>query len=616
MCGISGIIGFGKITAQSKKELELLRDAMPHRGPDASGIHSNDDICFGHRRLSILDLSENANQPFVSKDGEIIITFNGEIYNFQELRKELEPKYTFETDHSDTEVIVYAYKEWGINCINRFNGMFALGIYDKTKEKAFLVRDRLGQKPLYYIKKNELTYFSSELHCFFDAQLIEKEISPKAVHSYLTFLAVPAPDTFFKNVYSLNAGHYMEIDSNGSAIKEYWNITEHLNKEKKDSFSEASSQTEKLLKNAIEYRNISDVGISIALSGGLDSSLNTVYTAPLNPDSKCITISYSKSSKYDESKIAERFSKDMNLDFQNYTVTEDLLNKTLPEYMAVQSDMPIGDPNTVLVYMLSKLARENGSKVLLVGEGGDEIGGYPKYHTANRWNNINKSIPFNLGKVFHFAPALLTSYFDNKVKGQTIPFSNVFGFSQNKMKRMWSHPEKFNSYDAVATIMDEVRDDLPDAYYRKIANIEYKFRLPDLILPRIDYPSMAASIEARSPFLDYKLVEYSAQLNFKMKMGEKAKAVLRDVAKNKLPSYLFNQPKVGFGMLLTPFYKEVLPNWFQKEIIDNPKAPIKEYVKPKYLKRFLWNHKNFYRDGSRLWMLYALNYWLNLHQTK
>ena len=613
MCGISGVIGINKIDENHEEEVIRLRDSMAHRGPDAAGIYRDSNVCLGHRRLSILDLSDKANQPFIDNEEDIVISFNGEIYNHSEIRKELEDKYSFLTDHSDTEVIIKAYKEWGIDCLQKFNGMFALAIYDRSKGEIYLIRDRIGQKPLYYLSKNGLIYFSSELHCFFDAQLIEKQINPSAVHSYLSFLAVPAPETFFKEINSLKAGHYIKIKDHEIELKPYWNISDHLNKEIKDELHVAAEKTEIHLEKAISYRNISDVGISIALSGGLDSSLNAYYTSPLSPDAKCITISYKKTSKYDESKLAERFSKEMNLSFQNFTVDEKLLNETLPEYMSIQSDMPIGDPNTVLLYILSKLSRENGSKVLLVGEGGDEIGGYPKYHTAYKWHLFNRFSPINFGKLFYFLPSLLTSYFDNEVKGKTVPFSNVFGFSATKIKKIWNHKESFNSYEKVAAYMDEIRDDLPDSYYRKIANIEYKFRLPDLILPRIDYPSMAASIEARSPFLDYKLVEYSAGLNFKMKMGKKAKAVLKQVAKMKLPSYLFNQPKVGFGMLLTPFYEDVLPAWFKKEIIDDPNAPIKQFVKPKSLRKFLKSHQRFYRDGSRLWMLYALNYWLNLH---
>jgi asparagine synthase (glutamine-hydrolysing) len=280
MCGISGVVNFKGVTELEKVKVRNLTHALEHRGPDNEGFHDGTHHFFGHRRLSILDLSAEANQPFISDFG-VSLVFNGEIYNYKELRKKLESKHHFSTKNSDTEVIILAYLEWGIEFIEKLNGMFAIALFDKNKQKLFLIRDRIGQKPLYYYQsENNSLFFSSEIHGFFTANIAKKSICSEAIYNYLTVLTTPAPKTFFKNIFKLEAGTYIEHNKQGSTKKTYWDIASFLNEKSSDSFEEAIPKTESLLKNSMVYRNISDVPISLALSGGLDSCFFSISLKP------------------------------------------------------------------------------------------------------------------------------------------------------------------------------------------------------------------------------------------------------------------------------------------------------------------------------------------------
>ena len=611
MCGICGCINFKD---QIKKDsnihsmVEFMNDALSHRGPDNSGFYSDKNISFGHRRLSIVDLTEDSNQPMTDDLDNVVIVFNGEIYNSSELRKELEKDYSFKTDHSDTETIIYAYKKWGVDCVKKFSGMFALAIYDKEKKCCYLFRDRLGKKPLYYTKQNNNLFFSSEVQSFFKAKILEKEIREESLYHYLSLLTVPAPNTFFENIEKLELGHYLKIDKDSSyTIHKYWDISDFINKTSDISLADATMGFEKLLERSMKLRNVSDVPVSIALSGGLDSSLNLFYSNKISKKKiQCINISYEETSKFDESVIAEKYSKEIGADFYPKKITSTDFETWLDDYLSIQKDSPCGDVNTSMVYGLSLLSRNNKGIVMLVGEGGDELGGYPIYEKLLKHQNYLDKIPLFLWNFI--------SFFSKKIKDEVDIYKRakdysirrfIFGFKEYEKKKFWLKDVKSNSYDEVLKYTNQITTSSNDVFYKKILNAEYKLRLSELILPRIDYPSMAASIEARAPFMDHDLIEFTASLPFDLKMNKTPKSIIKFIAKKHLPNYITNAPKVGFGQLLTPFFNTTLPIWYKTEIIDID-SPIKHFISPEFLESI---HSN--KDYSyRMWLIYSLNKWL------
>ncbi len=616
MCGIAGIINFDGLNPELKQNLVDMTAALAHRGPDHQDEFIDSYVGLGHRRLAIIDLSPEANQPMFSKDRDVVIIFNGEIYNHAKLRKQLEDKYPFQTNHSDTEVMIYAYKEWGIDCVKKFTGMFTFALYDVKLKKVFLVRDRIGQKAINYCFSGSNLLFSSEIHSLEKSGLVTNEISDSAIYHYLTFLTAPAGESFYSNVSKVKAGHIVEVSEEGIKSRAFWNVTDHLNTVSTDDEATAIERTEALLDQSMIYRNVSDVPVSLALSGGIDSSLNAHYSSKINPDLAAINISFGGDGEFNEGEQARRYCEQLNIPFHAKVIEADDLKDIIREYLDVQADVPNGDPNAVLMYYLSGLSREMKRIVLLVGEGGDEIGGYPKYlKHFDRYKLLSKA-PKLFKAGFNF-PGIGLKKMDIFHDDKVVSHAHIHGFTESEKKSFWVGKEKSNSYEVLWDIMSEVNTGTDDEFLRRVLNLEYKLRLPEMILARIDYPSAAASLEARSPFVDHSLIEYSCSLPFalKMKNGE-AKYILKKIAEQKLPAFLMNQKKVGFGQLLNPFLIETLPTWFKGEIIDRANAPIKRYVSEKYLQEMLKTHAKRRNLGFKMWVMYALNTWLTKHQNK
>ena len=612
MCGISGLINFDNIKVNDVDAVKRINDAITHRGPDAEGIYKNDSIIFAHRRLSIIDLSDQSNQPMHDDTGNICLVFNGEIYNFQDLREELEQHYTFKTDHSDTETIIYAYRKWGIDCLKRFIGMFAFALYDKNINKVFLCRDRLGKKPIFYSNTESGLYFASESSALFASNAIKKEINEEAIYDYLTYLTIEAPNTFFKGVNKVEAGHFLEITREGVESKKYWDIADFININNVDDMVTAKNRTQLLLEKSMNYRNIADVPIAVALSGGLDSSLNACYSKKSTKHGVgAINISYKEKSQFDESEIAKKYSTELCLDYHGIKIDQSDYKEWILEYFDVQKDTPIGDPNSPLLYGISKIAAERGFKVLQVGEGGDEIGGYPIYTQLLKLHKLTRFIPRSIIRILSWLPIPVKFRRELEVlkDGGAVSRRFLFGFTDSEKRKFWRKSEHTPSMSKFTKYANEIRGDLKDSFLRKVINIEYKFRLAELILPRVDYPSMATSVEARSPFMDQGLIEYSASLSWDLKMENGPKSVLRKVAENILPNYLMSQPKVGFGMLLTPFLQKELPKWFKCDVI-NANSPIKSYVSDSFLRDIYMKQLKKGDEGYRMWILYSLNIWL------
>ena len=613
MCGIAGIVTTTILSGEDETLVERMLSRLVHRGPDAQGVWSDEKAVLGHRRLSIVDLADNSNQPMWDDEGQIGIVFNGEIYNHAELRRTLISEFSFRTDHSDTETLLYAYKKWGSACLERLVGMFAIAIYDRRTQELLLVRDRFGKKPLFYCQKGPRLYFASESGALRASVCPEASVDDQAVYDYLTYLTVAAPRSFFAGIQKLEAGTLLRFNASGLSKHRYWNIANFLNQEIEVGFDEAVATTGELLEASMRHRNVSDVPVAVALSAGLDSSLNLHYSSFMKQSQlSAINVAFQNSTAFDESVVARRYADELDVPFESIRISETDYLKWIEEYFESQSDAPIGDPNSPLLFGISRLAAQQGAKVLLVGEGGDEIGGYPVYPRLARYDRLISKVPELLLKMARGVHPgdRLTRELDLVLTGGTVARRFFMGFAEMEKATFWCGGQVTNSLDHVRSLATEINDGPRDVYLRRVLNIEYKLRLAELLLPRVDYPSMAASVEARSPFMDHKLIEYSAQLPFELKMRFGAKSLLRGVAKDKLPGYLMSQEKVGFGQLLKPFLERDLPVMFQDRVVGVGDAPIKSYVAAGFLKKMLERQKLRADVGFRMWVLFALNEWL------
>lgn len=602
MCGIAGIISPGFDI--NDEQLIALGISIQHRGPDHQGtwISPQKNIGLCHRRLAIIDLSERSNEPMTDTSGKIKLIYNGEIYNYKEIKFELEKEYEFRTT-SDTEIVLYAYHKWGLKgALERFRGFFAFALYDEDINKIFLVRDRFGKKPLHYTVIDNRFYFCSELHAFL--KLKKFKVNEESIYDYLSIGSNIAPQTFFEGISKLESGHILEYNLDNYSFKtyKYYDIADYLNRSITDE--NYFSNFESLLAESVKYRFVADVPVSITLSGGIDSSLNAYYCRDLKP--LAVTMKWEGVNVFDESQIAKNVAKKFGLDILELNINPNSFKEYFDEYIDIQKDVPIGDINTILIFILSKYLRENNYKVCIVGEGGDELGAYPSYFRSFQVANLHRNSIFKILSPFLKLSEKGKIFTDLKHKHDVIPKNSIFGFYEYQKKDFWKG-KTFETYEKLLSYMDEINCDTDemDLYLKKISNIEYKVRLPELILARIDYPSMASSVEFRAPFMDNKLIEYNSSLNWNVKAKNgTAKSILKELARKHLPEEVYNHPKVGFTEIFSDFFSKELPGIFKQEILMKD-CPIKNYVTNEFLESCYENLRN-----ENLWRVYSLNKWL------
>ncbi len=623
MCGIAGVMSKTSTPVTKLDGLvNTLNDRLVHRGPDGGAVWVNktQTIGLGHRRLAILDLASEANQPMTNEDGSIWITFNGEIYNHAEIRKLLLKRgHQFRTDHSDTEVIIHAYEEWGVASLERFRGMFVFALWDESLNKLWLVRDRLGIKPLYYTSTNTELVFASEIQALFSHPRVKKEVRTQSVYDYLTLLTVPAPHTMFEEIYKLEAGTYLTITSGDNlVITRYWNPTDYLNSVSDTNESTALKETTKLIQESVALRMLSDVPVGVSLSGGIDSSLVAAYASKNSKTIKALTVDYQQRSAYSESEAAAEIAQGLGIPLTKEIVTEEAFNDAVSSMLEQQNDYPMGDPNTFLVKIIAAASRKLGAIVCLIGEGGDELGGYPVYQTIDREYGTLKALaklpkPLRL-TASKYGPAIVRRKLELIHNSEIVSRRHLHAFMESEKQQFWKNPKDvISTYDYLQTIMGEVPNDAPDHFLRKIQNVEFKLRLPELILPRVDYPTMSHSIEARVPLLDHKLVEYTLRLPFALKMNNgEPKYLLKKIIANLIPHFSTKRPKVGFGMLLEPFLQESVPESLKTEVFADPKHPLFLYVKREELLKTL-DLEHPASHGLRPWAIFILSRWLKCH---
>jgi asparagine synthase (glutamine-hydrolysing) len=622
MCGIVGVYCPNALSYHISKEyICRLRDTMEHRGPDGSGVWISDDnrIGLGHRRLSIIDLSDDASQPMCDETGRIWIVYNGEIYNHYEIRPLLEKAgHCFMTDHSDTEVIIHAYQEWGIECVRKFRGMFAFAIWDGNKRCLFLVRDRIGIKPLYYAINRGTIIFASEIKAILADSTVKREVHNEAFYHYLSFMASPAPNTLFKGIYKLANASIARIDAYGCiTIKRYWDVFEQEIELDKNSEKEIAERLLDELRIAVRYRKVSDVPVGVFLSGGIDSSTNAVLFSENEKGTvKTFSIGYDEeySSCPNEFVYARIIAEKIGASHYEKKLKMHELIDFMPMLVHYQ-DEPIGCPVCVPTYYLSKLARDNGVIVCQAGEGADELfWGYPEWKMLLRLVRLNDlKIPNDFRKIgLHFL-ALIG-------KGSSQSFELLRRASQNE-PMFWGGAEAFRGKKKEEIISDRLRKELKDlSSYDIIRDIHKRFkegsgkkgplqwmsyldlnlRLPELLLMRVDKMSMAASIETRVPFLDHKFVELAMSIPEEVKTrGGELKHILKYAVRNILPKEIINRKKQGFQVPIYEWFFRNLGEYANEKILRFMKRT--EYFDPKYVMMLMEK-----REFMNLW--YCLNF--------
>lgn len=572
MCGICGALADRDSSFEvTEPYLVAMRDAMVHRGPDGCGVWVSPDrkVGFAHRRLAIIDLSQAALQPMSNEDDTLWITFNGEIYNHLEIRAELEAtgRHRFKTDHADTEVILHGFEEWGIDVVHRLRGMFAFALWDARGKELWLVRDRLGIKPLYYSHHHGRLTFASEIKSLLRDPEQPRKVNEEAFFHYLSFLAAPAPETLFEGIRKVPCGCLLRIDARGSVEeRRYWDVWDHTSPLVGVGEDEIAERLLEELRTAVRLRKISDVPVGCFLSGGIDSSTNAqLFGEGDGGPVKTFTIGYK--GEYDtyqnELHYARLASEHARTDHHELLLDIDDLMRFLPQMVHLQ-DEPIADPVCFPLYSVSKLARDNGVIVCQVGEGADEL-----FCGYRRWGVLVKLAELNDLPVPRLLRRGFLGVLDTVGRRQTAPREWVRRSAEG-LPIFWSGTEAFSETEKQALLSPRLRREFAgrtswdaiqptwERYQAKawekshknwMAYADMNLRLPELLLMKVDKMSMGVSLEARVPFLDHKFVEFAMSVpsELKTKNGE-LKYPLKKAVRGVIPDALIDRKKQGFGV--------------------------------------------------------------------
>ena len=628
MCGIAGFIDFHKKSKTSN--IQSMIEPLNHRGPDGEGVSlfksKNAIIGFGHKRLSIIDLSQAGKQPMALN--HLHITYNGEIYNYQEIKNELLELGHHFNGESDTEMILHAYTEWGIKAVERFIGMFAIALFDEKKQEVVFIRDRAGVKPLFYYQKNDLILFSSELKSFHEHPEFEKKLDLNAVAAYMQYGNVPTPHCIFKNCGKIKPGHYLKINLENKSQQEiqYWNVYDFYNQPKLNlSFPEAKIQTKELLKSAFNYRMVADVPVGVFLSGGYDSTtVSSLIQAESTARLKTFTIGVPDIG-LNEAPYARDIAKHLGTDHTEINCTEEEaieMIKDLPFFY----DEPFADSSAIPTTLVSKAARKDVT-VALSADGGDEIfGGYNRYDFMHRYGKTLNSIPKSVRKILVGAMGNISS--------EKIPvLKDKYNFHNRyeKLKTVLNDPsekeimlslsQQFND-EQMKSVMKSEFTSLPTMFQSKemledfksplsyMMAIDFQTYMLDDILQKVDRATMTNSLEGREPMLDHRILEFAAQLpdEYKYQNGIK-KRILREITHDYIPKELLDRPKMGFAI---PIAK-----WLKNELRDH----VEEYLNEDRIEKqgiFNWEFitklkMDFYKGrkeyDSKIWYFLMFQMW-------
>lgn len=614
MCGFAGYIDFNKKSTNAI--LIKMNDVIQHRGPDAVDYFEEQTetyiIGLGHRRLSIIDLNESANQPMFFNN--MVIVFNGEIYNYKEIRLELEALGRTFATQSDTEVILQSFDQWGDDSVYKFIGMFSILIYDKKLKQITVFRDRPGVKPFHYYWSNNIFLFASEIKSFHEHPQFIKELNHEAIPQYLQYGYIPTPNSIFKNVKKLEGGSILKFDLNfrNITVKKYWNVNNYYEKPKlKISFQEAKDKLETLLKNACSYRMVSDVPVGVFLSGGYDS---TLVTSILQSNSKnkirTFTIGVNDE-KLNEATFAKETAEHLGTDHTEvYCTSQEMFNliDDLPFYY----DEPFGDSSALPTMLVSKIAKKNVT-VALSADGGDELfAGYNRYDYLPKLKKIQKisklPLPYDL-----IIEKLVKK--DKNVKRykkliQNPSASNLAKilnevFCLEDIKPLFKKDISVNALYANTIVSNNIKGNLS-----QMMAYDYNTYLLDDILVKVDRATMSASLEGREPLLDHRILEFSAQLpdEYKYKNGSK-KHILKEIVHKYVPKEMMERPKMGFAIPILKWLQTSLTEKVDYYLSESfiKKQDIFNYEEVRVLKENILNEKDTHYQ--KLWYLLMFQMW-------
>lgn len=608
MCGFVGFVDKNPEN-KKKKIIKKMGDLIAHRGPDGEGFFVDDFVALGHRRLSIIDLSGGA-QPMYNEDKSIAIVFNGEIYNYEKIKKDLQEKgHIFESD-CDTEILIHGYEEWGISeLLKKLVGMFAFVIYDQNKKLLCGARDHFGIKPFYYYKENENFFFGSEIKSFLGHPDFHKEVNKKALKMFLIFQYSVHEETFFKNVYKLKPGHYFIWQENQLEIKKYFEVTyEKENKERRIIQKELT----KILETSIDYhKTTSEVEVGSYLSGGVDSS----YVASVAKPDKTFSVGFDENG-FDESMYAKELSDILKINNFRKHISADEFFDILPT-IEYHTDEPDGNLSAVPLYYLSKLA-SNHVKVVLSGEGSDEMfGGYNEYYEPTILK-IYEKIPLCIRKVIRNIVKPLPHF-----PGQNTLIQYGLPFDE----RYIGHGTLMEEWEANEILCDELKNDetiseVLRPVYEKVKDrdtltkkmyIDMHFWLPQDILLKADKITMANSLELRVPLLDINVFNYASKIpNKELVVKKETKSIFRSIAKEKIPQEWSNRRKLGFPV---PFSKWIRQEKYYKKVkkIFNQEF-VKEFFDQEVINKFLEDHyHNRKNNGRKIYNIYTFLIWYQVY---
>ncbi len=626
MCGICGIINFKDSSRVSDGALRNMCDALKHRGPDGEGAYiANREkplVMLGHRRLKIIDLSEAGHQPMKNEDGSIWIVFNGEIYNYKELRAELERKGHLFISNTDTETVIHLYEEYHENCVNYLRGMFAFSIWDERKKSLFLARDRVGKKPLLYSYADGIFCFASEFLSLLASGLIKKEINYDSIHQYITFGYVPAPLTIYKGVYKLLPAHRLTLENGDIRTERYWQL--NYSNKIRISEDEAVSELLRLLKEAVKIRLYSDVPLGAFLSGGIDSSTIVALMSSLTGNKvKTFSIGFQESG-YNELKYAKIIADKFNTEHNEFIVKPNAL-EILPLLIERYGE-PYADSSCIPTYYVSQQTRKFVT-VALNGDGGDELfGGYERYQ-AMLAADIYQKLPSLLKKPISGILRRLPDSVNNRNLLRNIRrVSEALNLSMPQRYLRWismfdsdlknhlysdNFRDRVSKKDPLDHLMPYLEGHEGLSLTDRLLMTDTNTYLPEDLLVKVDITSMANSLEARSPFLDHKLMEFAASLpaEYKIRRLIDKKHILKKAMKGVIPSENVNRRKMGFGVPVGSWFRNELRGLLCETLLSKTSFG-RGYFKPEVLKNIVRKHIKGKSDYSfQLWTLLMLELW-------